>query len=58
MSIYLAILYSILYAFFNVFSLVWIEIRGKSLKDFGLTCESAASAYPHSICALPVLEVV
>ncbi|GAA5839929.1 hypothetical protein JCM9279_005211 [Rhodotorula babjevae] len=36
-SLYLSVLYGILYGFFPAFSVVWIEIRGFSQQSFGLT---------------------
>ncbi|BGP52133.1 hypothetical protein JCM10450v2_008104 [Rhodotorula kratochvilovae] len=36
-SIYLSILYGVLYGFFEAFTVVWVEIRGWSLKSYGLT---------------------
>lgn len=36
-SIYLSLLYAILYGFFEAFSLVWLRIRGFSTTSYGLT---------------------
>ncbi|KAJ7057922.1 major facilitator superfamily domain-containing protein [Mycena amicta] len=54
-SIYLAILYGILYGFFEAFTVVWIRIRGFSVTSYGLTYISLGLGFLTAVLMLIIL---
>ncbi|KAI5481345.1 MFS transporter [Pseudohyphozyma bogoriensis] len=56
-SLYLTVLYSILYAFFEAFTVVWLEIRGFKETSYGLTYISLGLGFLFGCVLLGTLGV-